>query len=207
MMLYTGVQDFTGGPGSMYKFKLDAPDTDYCVIAFGYNNGVTSDPEMVTFHTLPAAAPEDCTFTYTVNEETTYGMTFTVTPSDATTYYYCDICIPSDYDEEGTIAEVEDGAIIVVENVTRVPSGNPNIYDDPTYVTNLLLRSWKNEVIYAGDVVIDRRKLTVILTCPPEDAEILERECGLCSYAWFRDFNKYMDELHQMAEETVTLEA
>ena len=103
--------------------------------------------------------------------------------------------------------EAESGAIIVVENVTRVPSDDPNIYDDPVYVTNLLLRSWKNEVIHAGDVVIDRRKLTVILTCPPEDAEIMERECGLCSYAWFGDFNKYMDELHQMAEETVTLEA
>jgi hypothetical protein len=117
------------------------------------------------------------------------------------------VCKGDAYGWLSKIAEVEDGAIIVVENVTRVPSGNPNIYDDPTYVTNLLLRSWKNEVIYAGDVVIDRRKLTVILTCPPEDAEILERECGLCSYAWFRDFNKYMDELHQMAEETVTLEA
>ena len=117
------------------------------------------------------------------------------------------LCKGDAYGWLSKIAKAESGAIIVVENVTRVPSGDPNIYDDPVYVTNLLLRSWKNEVIHAGDVVIDRRKLTVILTCPPEDAEIMERECGFCSYAWFRDFNKYMDELHQMAEETVTLEA
>lgn len=101
------------------------------------------------------------------------------------------------------IAEVENGAIVVVENVTRVPNGNPNIYDAPNYVTNLLLRLWKNGQIYAGDVVIDRRKLTVILTCPPEDADILERECGLCSYGWVGDFDEYMKELHEVAESIV----
>lgn len=103
--------------------------------------------------------------------------------------------------------EAESGAIIVVENVTRVPSGDPNIYDDPVYVTNLLLRSWKNEVIHAGDVVIDRRKLTVILTCPPEDAEIMERECGLCSYGWKGEFDEYMNKLCEMAEQIVKKEA
>ncbi|MBQ1174220.1 MAG: hypothetical protein IIX58_03430, partial [Alistipes sp.] len=42
MMLYSGVQDYTGGPGSPYKYKLDAPDTDYYVVAFGYAGGITT---------------------------------------------------------------------------------------------------------------------------------------------------------------------
>ena len=113
------------------------------------------------------------------------------------------VCKGDAYGWLSKIAEVEDGAIVVVENVTRVPNGNSNIYDDPNYVTNLLLRSWKNEQIYAGDIVIDRRKLTVILTCPPEDADILERECGLCSYGWVGDFDEYMKELHEVAESIV----
>ena len=113
------------------------------------------------------------------------------------------VCKGDAYGWLSKIAEVEDGAIVVVENVTRVPNGNSNIYDDPNYVTNLLLRSWKNEQIYAGDIVIDRRKLSVILTCPPKDADILERECGLCSYGWIGDFDEYMEELCEMAESIV----
>lgn len=113
------------------------------------------------------------------------------------------LCKGDAYSWLSKIAEVEEGAIVVVENVPRVPSGDPNIYDDPNYVTNLLLRSWKNEQIYVGDVVIDRRKLTVILTCPPEDSDILERECGLCSYGWIGDFEEYTKELCEIAESIV----
>jgi hypothetical protein len=108
-MSYYGVQDFTGGPGSQYKYKLDSPDTDYCVIAFGYAGGVTSEPEMVTFRTLPGADPAECTFDLVLNETTTYGFSFNVTPSDATTYYYGDVCVASEYDEAAIVAEVEAG--------------------------------------------------------------------------------------------------
>lgn len=108
-MSYYGVQDYTGGPGSQYKYKLDSPDTDYCVIAFGYAGGVTSEPEMVTFRTLPGADPAECTFDLVLNETTTYGFSFNVTPSDATTYYYGDVCVASEYDEAAIVAEVEAG--------------------------------------------------------------------------------------------------
>ena len=108
-MSYYGVQDFTGGPGSRYKYKLDSPDTDYYVIAFGYAGGVTSEPEMVTFRTLPGADPAECTFDLVLNETTTYGFSFNVTPSDATTYYYGDVCVASEYDEAAIVAEVEAG--------------------------------------------------------------------------------------------------
>lgn len=108
-MSYYGVQDYTGGPGSQYKYKLDSPDTDYYVIAFGYAGGVTSEPEMVTFRTLPGADPAECTFDLVLNETTTYGFSFNVTPSDATTYYYGDVCVASEYDEASIVAEVEAG--------------------------------------------------------------------------------------------------
>lgn len=108
-MTYTGVQDYTGGSGSPYKYKVDSPDTDYCVIAFGYAGGVTSEPVMVTFHTLPGNDPADCTFTYEVLEESTYGLSFYVTPSDPTVYYYGDVCVDGTYDEAAMIAEVEAG--------------------------------------------------------------------------------------------------
>ena len=108
-MSYFGVQDYTGGPGSQYKYKLDSPDTDYCVIAFGYAGGVTSEPEMVTFRTLPGGDPADCTFDVVLDKTATYGFSFNVTPSDATTYYYSDVCLTSEYDEATLVAQVEEG--------------------------------------------------------------------------------------------------
>lgn len=86
-MLYSGVQDYTGGPGSSYKYRLDAADTDYYVIAFGYAGGVTTEPVMETFHTLPAPGAEDTTFTMTASSISPYGFTVGVTPSESTTYY------------------------------------------------------------------------------------------------------------------------
>ena len=94
-MLYSGVQDYTGGPGSSYKYRLDAADTDYYVIAFGYAGGVTTEPVMETFHTLPAPAAEDTTFTMTASSISPYGFTVGVTPSESTTYYTFNV-MPND---------------------------------------------------------------------------------------------------------------
>jgi hypothetical protein len=104
-----GVQDYTGGPGSPYKYKVGAPDTDFCVIAFGYAGGVTSDPEMVTFRTLPGGDAADCTFEAALQEVSTYGFSFKVTPSDPTTYFTGDVCLASEYDEATIAAEIEAG--------------------------------------------------------------------------------------------------
>lgn len=108
-MLYTGVQDFTGGPESPYKFSLDLPGTDYCVIAFGYSGGITTDPEMVTFTTLPGGNPADCTFEANVTATSPYGVEFDLVPSDATVYYIADVCLASEFNAETLVAEVESG--------------------------------------------------------------------------------------------------
>lgn len=104
MMLYSGVQDYTGGPGSPYKYKLDSPDTDYYVIAFGYAGGITTEPEMVTFRTLPAPDPATTTFTMSASDVTPYSFKIAVVPSHATTYYSFNVCAPDEYDEEAIIA-------------------------------------------------------------------------------------------------------
>lgn len=108
-MPYTGIQDYTGGPGSPYKMTLDAPDTDYFVIAFGYapGAGITTEPTMVTFRTLPAEPAENTTFDITVNEASVspYGFTFNVAASNNTTYYFMGIAADGYFDEETTIKE------------------------------------------------------------------------------------------------------
>ena len=101
------------------------------------------------------------------------------------------------------IAKASIDPIVIIEYVTQIPDGDRTIYDDSNFVANLLLRSWKNEDIYAGDLHIDRRKFTVILTCPPEDADILQRECGLCSYSWIGDIEKYKKNIRQMTDEEI----
>ena len=109
MANYKGVQDYTGGPGSPYKYKLNAPDTDYYVIAFGYAGGITSEPEMVTFRTLPAPDPATTEFTMTASNIAPYGFDITLTASHATTYYTLGICTPEEYDEALFIEEANAG--------------------------------------------------------------------------------------------------
>ena len=90
-MIYKGVQDFTGGAGSLYKYKLDAADTNYFLIAFGYAGGITTEPVMTTFKTLPAPPAEETTFAIKASGITPYGFNISVTPSESTTYYTFDI--------------------------------------------------------------------------------------------------------------------
>ena len=86
-MLYTGVQDFTAD-GPNYKYKVDAPDTDYYVLAVGYKGGVTTAPHVAKFRTLAAPSPADATFDVTVENLNCYGFDLNIDSSDATTYYF-----------------------------------------------------------------------------------------------------------------------
>ena len=115
MMLYTGVQDYTGGPGSSYKYRLDAPDTDYLVIAFGYAGGITTEAKMVTFRTLPAPGAEETTFQVSTSNVTPYGFTLGVTPSEASTYYIFDVIEPSQWDETAAVEAINAGIAEILE--------------------------------------------------------------------------------------------
>lgn len=107
-MLYTGVQDYTGGPGSAFKYKLDSPDTDYYVIAFGYAGGITTEPQMVTFRTLPAPPADQTTFTMSATEITPYGFKLGVGASEETTYYYMEVLPPADYKKDELVKMVNE---------------------------------------------------------------------------------------------------
>lgn len=102
------------------------------------------------------------------------------------------------------VSKASKDPILVIEHLTEIPDGDRSIYDDPAYVTNLLLRSWKNEDIYAGDLEIDRRQFTVILACRDIDAQEFARECALCSYGWCGDFEAYLEEQKNIATKSVT---
>ena len=115
MMLYSGVQDYTGGPGSAYKYRLDAPDTDYLVIAFGYAGGITTEAKMVTFRTLPAPGAEETTFQVSTSNVTPYGFTLGVTPSEASTYYIFDVIEPSEWNEAVAVEAINAGIAEILE--------------------------------------------------------------------------------------------
>lgn len=99
MMLYYGTQDYTGGPGSSFKYKLDAPDTEYYVIAFGYMGGVTTAPEMVTFRTLPGADPMEVDFQMTASNITPYSANIAIIVSDDSVYYSGSAMSPEAFNE------------------------------------------------------------------------------------------------------------
>ena len=135
-----GTQDYTGNPGSPYKYRLDAPDTDYYVIAFGYAGGVTTAPTMVTFHTLDGGNPAEATFTMTARNPTTFGFTLDVTVDNPNIYYTMDILPESEFNEEQFIKEWNE---YIVDAYEYYCSQNPTYVSMPTFLRN---------VVYAGDM-------------------------------------------------------
>ena len=142
-----GVQDYTGGPGSPYKYKVGSPDTDFCVIAFGYAGGVTSEPEMVTFRTLPGGNPADCVFEAEVQNVSTYEFSFKVTPSDPTTYFTGDVCLASEYDEASIAEEIEAG----IQELYDMQA----MFGSPMEMSDLIANYFWN-----GESVMDAKTLT-----------------------------------------------
>ena len=38
--------------------------------------------------------------------------------------------------------------VVIIENITEIPEASSDIYDDPSLVENVLLHSWKNDIIH-----------------------------------------------------------
>ena len=66
--------------------KLD-PDTEYMIIVFGYDGGVTTELNTCTFRTLPPNDPADVTFTFEYGNMTSRSASVTFKPSDASVSY------------------------------------------------------------------------------------------------------------------------
>ena len=84
--------------------KLPAADTDYYIIAFGYDGGITTDAYMKTFRTLPGGSVEEVEFSISASNISPYGFTMNITSSDPTIYYIPGACVPAEYDEEQYMA-------------------------------------------------------------------------------------------------------
>lgn len=93
---------------------------------------------------------------------------------------------------EGMKNDTLNEPILVIENVDQIPDGDRNIYDDPQYVENILVRSWKNELINIDDFYLDRREISIILTCSPDNQTRLGNACRECSFPWCGDFEEWL---------------
>jgi hypothetical protein len=61
------------------------------------------------------------------------------------------------------------------------------------------VRSWKNEHINIGDFYLDRREMTIILTCSPDNQTLLANACRECSYAWAGEFDEWLEKHTEIA--------
>ena len=84
--------------------KLPAADTDYYIIAFGYDGGITTDAYMKTFRTLPGGSVEEVEFTISASNISPYGFNMNIASTDPTIYYIPGACVPAEYDEEAYMA-------------------------------------------------------------------------------------------------------
>ena len=79
--------------------KLPAADTDYYIIAFGYDGGITTEATMVTFRTLPGGSVDEVEFSIKTTSVSPYGFTMNVTSTDNTIYYAPGVCKAEEYNE------------------------------------------------------------------------------------------------------------
>ncbi|MBO5018051.1 MAG: hypothetical protein J6C56_04220 [Alistipes sp.] len=89
-------------------FKLPAADTDYYIIAFGYDGGITTEASMATFRTLPGGSLEEVEFSISTTNISPYGFTMNITSSDPTIYYVPGACLAGEYDEQTFIGYEEE---------------------------------------------------------------------------------------------------
>lgn len=83
--------------------KLD-PDTEYMVIVFGYDGGVTTPLSTKKFRTLTPNSGKDVTFDIALSDMTSRSVSVTYTPSDNTVSYFAIVA------DEEMLAEIGEDA-------------------------------------------------------------------------------------------------
>lgn len=83
---FFGLHATTGEMMHSFDDKLD-PDTEYMVIAFGYDGGITTDLATKKFRTLKPNSGEGVTFEITYSELTSRSVRMTFAPSDNSVAY------------------------------------------------------------------------------------------------------------------------
>lgn len=115
-----GMVEHTGSSA----FTLPAADTDYYVIAFGYNGGITSEAYMKTFRTLPGGSVEEVEFSVSVSNITPYSLNMNIKSSDPTIFFMPGACVKEEYNEAEYIELEED---IFDYYYTKSQEFNPSI--------------------------------------------------------------------------------
>ena len=80
--------------------KLD-PDTEYMIIVFGYDGGVTTELTTCTFRTLPPNDPTDVTFTFEYETMTSRSVSVTFKPSDSSVSYLAIVADEASLERKG----------------------------------------------------------------------------------------------------------
>ena len=84
------------------------PDTEYTVVAFGYEAGVmTTSVVKTSISTAAGGSPEECTFDFDIIETTSTTAYVNVRPSDASHYYYW-MVFPSDATADDVKANINE---------------------------------------------------------------------------------------------------
>ena len=102
---YTGAHDYSGKNGTK-KFRLDSDGTEYYILNFGYDGGVTSEPNLVTFKTKEGLEPDEAEFTMEAKNVTTHGADVVVTCNDESVQYIVGVVKPSEFDEKAIVDEL-----------------------------------------------------------------------------------------------------
>lgn len=95
---YTGVQD--------YNVSLMA-GTTYYLIAWGYDGGITSEPQMITFETKAGADISEFDCEFEVIELDAHNVNLAVTPNFNSIYYLFGATPDDQVDMEGLMSEIE----------------------------------------------------------------------------------------------------
>lgn len=100
--------------------------------------------------------------------------------------------------------------ILIIENITEIPEED-DVHDNQTYVENLLVHSWKNEINYFTDnrpgqnskqFTLKPHDYLVFLTWTPDCAEKVNRVWNASDgLAWIGNFQKYKDNFISDLEE------
>lgn len=80
-------------------------DTDYTVVVFGYDSGITTEVSRVDFRTLRGGDPADCTFTIEVAVDGLLTAHLSIAPSDASVAYFFGMSAAADYVDDATTVE------------------------------------------------------------------------------------------------------
>lgn len=101
---FFGLHATTGEMMHSFDDKLD-PDTEYMIIAFGYDGGITTELATQKFRTLTPNDATDVTFEFSYSNLTSRSVNMTFIPSDNTVSYLAIVVDQATLDRKGGATE------------------------------------------------------------------------------------------------------